>query len=282
MVVVLKFPRGVIAFVRVALVLVVILATGAAAGIAQTVAPSSYSAMADRSTYTKPALPAIGPAGSHFTDPTFGSAMARVTDASTRPGAVGQSYTTPSAAHQTAWNADSTYFYVRSVDGYFIPYAFNASTMTASRVQAASSGAGGLLVASQAEPQFSFVSPNVLYVTGQDPTYDWPIVRRFDMSTGSYTDLVNLGQVAPIAHSTYTGGLLRRRGTGSALSRRRLCRSPAAVGGPLGHDHIDTDREWRQPDRHDHSAELPSASRVARQERTIRDPRVDIGRSRPR
>ena len=138
---------------------------------------ATYTARADRSTHSKPALPQLGPAGSTFTDPAFGSRMLRVTDASTRPGAVNQSYTTPSAAHQTAWNANSTYFYLRSVDGYFVPYAFDPSSMAASRIQATSSGAGGLIVNSQTEPQFSFVSPNILYVSRQDSTYDWPIVR---------------------------------------------------------------------------------------------------------
>jgi hypothetical protein len=139
--------------------------------------------------------------------------MLRVTDAGTRPGSPGRSYTTPSAAHQTAWNADSTHFYVRSVDGYFIPYAFNAATMTATRVQATSSGDGGLVVASQAEPQFSFVSPNVLYVTRQDSANDLPIVQKFDFSTGTYTNLLNLGEAAPIARSTYAGGLASSAGS---------------------------------------------------------------------
>src|SRR5690348_1377462 len=89
---------------------------------AQSVTPAAtaYNAMSDRNSHPKPALPSIGPAGSTFADPTFGSRMLRVTDANTRPGAIGRSYTTPSAAHQTAWNANSTYFYVRSVDGYFV------------------------------------------------------------------------------------------------------------------------------------------------------------------
>src|SRR5215813_3467244 len=145
-------------------------------------APAAYQATTDRQVRSKPPLPSLGPANSGFTDPTFGSRMLRVTDANTRPGAPGRSYTTPSAAHQTAWNVDSTYFYVRSVDGYFIPYAFNASTLSASRVQASGTGDGGLIVASQAEPQFSFVSPKVLYVTRQDPANNWPIVQKFDFS----------------------------------------------------------------------------------------------------
>src|SRR2546425_1377530 len=116
----------------------------------------AYSAKQDRQTYSKPALPQLRGAGSTFTDPAFGSRMARVTDANTRPGHAGQSYTTPSAAHQNAWNTTSTYFYVRSVDGYFVPYAFNPSSMAASRI--GGSDDGGLLISSQTEPQFSFVS----------------------------------------------------------------------------------------------------------------------------
>lgn len=178
-----------------------------------TVSVATYTARSDRASYQKPSLPSIGSAASTFTDPTFGSRMMRVTDANTRPGVSGRSYTTPSAAHQTAWNANSTYFYVRSVDGYFVPYAFNPSTMAISRMQATNSGTGGLLIDSQAEPQFSFVSPNIVYGTRQDSTYDWPIVRQFDFSTGSYTDLLNLGEAAPIAHGTYAGGLSSSAGS---------------------------------------------------------------------
>jgi len=170
-------------------------------------APATYQAAMDRDVRSKPSLPAIGGAGATFADPTFGSRMLRVTDGHTRPGSPGRSYTTPSAAHQTAWNASSTYFYVRSVDGYFIPYAFNAATLSVSRLQATNSGDGGLVIASQTEPQFSFTSPNILYVTRQDSGNDWPIIAAFDFSTGAYTDLLNLGEAAPIARHTYTGGL---------------------------------------------------------------------------
>src|SRR2546425_4174819 len=132
------------------------LTVGAGSLHAQTSSPRAYSAKADRAVVSKPALPQIGGAGATFTDPAFGSRMLRVTDANTRPGHAGQSYTTPSAAHQNSWNTTSTYFYVRSVDGYFVPYAFNPSSMAASRI--GGSDDGGLLISSQTEPQFSFVS----------------------------------------------------------------------------------------------------------------------------
>lgn len=175
-------------------------------------APSSgitltYNAFTNRAAYTEPALPPLGPAGYAFTDPTFGSRIVRVTDANTRPGVTNRSYDTPSAAHQTAWNTDSTYFYIRSTDGTYVPYAFEPSTMTVSRIQATSTGAGGLTIYSNAEPQFSFVSPNVLYGTVQDSSNDWPIIRQYNFATGSYTNLLNLGSVAPVAQHTYAGGV---------------------------------------------------------------------------
>jgi hypothetical protein len=85
--------------------------------------------------------------------------------------------------------------------------------MSISRLQPSGGGNGGLLIASQAEPQFSFVSPKIVYVTRQDSTYNWPIIQSLDLSSGSYTDLLNLGQAAPIAHATYTGGLASSAGS---------------------------------------------------------------------
>ena len=63
-------------------------------------APGFYAAVTNHHVYPKPALPALGPAGFHFSDPTFGSPMLRVTDKQTRPGLPGRSFTAPSAAHQ--------------------------------------------------------------------------------------------------------------------------------------------------------------------------------------
>ena len=98
--------------------------------LAQSGVPSTYHAVSNRIVYPKPALPVLGSAGWRFSDPTFAGRMLRVTDASTRPGFPGRSYSTPSAAHQLAWNATSDRFYIRSLDGWFIPYNFNPITLT--------------------------------------------------------------------------------------------------------------------------------------------------------
>ena len=163
--------------------------------------PTSYFAITNRNVYQEPpAPPSLGPAGHRFVDPTFGSRLLRVTDANTRPGPPApeprtRSYSTPSAAHQLAWNSTSTRFYIRSLDGWFIPYNFDPLTMTASRINP--TGNGGLLISSQVvEPQFSFVSPDIILGARRDTTatdgINYPVIYKYDFSTGQYSDLLNL------------------------------------------------------------------------------------------
>ena len=185
----------------------------ASAASAQPPIPSSYYAVTHRGIEQKPPAPSLGAAGFRFVDPTFGARVLRVTDTQTRPNDIGRSYSTPSAAHQLAWNATSDRFYIRSLSGWFIPFDFDAATMTASRIQPAPTGNGGLLVSSQVEPQFSFVSRDIIYGTTRDQTVpvgegDYPVVHKFDFSTGMYTTLLNLRTVTPgLQPDTYTGAL---------------------------------------------------------------------------
>ncbi len=76
--------------------------------------PSTYLAIADRTTREKGTLPALGPAGYAFQDPVFESRIFRITDGATRPGALDRSYRTPSSSHANAWSADGNYFYTVS------------------------------------------------------------------------------------------------------------------------------------------------------------------------
>ena len=59
--------------------------------------PTTYSGNSTRATIVEPALPALGPAGFRFNDPSFGSRLLRVTDANTYPGRIGASWVTGSA-----------------------------------------------------------------------------------------------------------------------------------------------------------------------------------------
>jgi hypothetical protein len=182
------------------------------------VVPTKYAATTNRNIYPEPKLPKLGNAGFKFRDPTFGSRMLRVTDANTRPGLSGRSYTAASSAQQLAWNAASNLFYVRSIDGTFIPYTFNATKMTAARIDPTTTGDGGLVIRSQVEPQFSLRSANLLFGSRQDSANDWPIIQQFDFATLTYTDIVNLGALTTIASGTFAGAL-----SSSASTPEELC-----------------------------------------------------------
>src|SRR5262245_49636195 len=96
--------------------------------------PVSYRAVADRGPRAEPPLVRLGAAGFSFNDPAFGSPMWRVTDRLTRSDAVDRSFRTPSATHQNAWSAASSYFYVVSNGGTIIPFSFDAATAGFSRL----------------------------------------------------------------------------------------------------------------------------------------------------
>jgi hypothetical protein len=169
-------------------------------------APAAYTAITDRNAYTKPSLPALGAAGFAFADPTFGSAMLRVTDGYTRPGSVNRSFRVASNAHLAAWNADSTAFYVESNDGTIIPYRFNPATMTASRIQAAGTADGGLTLAFYVEPQFSRLDPNVIF--GIRSGSNSRTISAYDFQAGTYSTVLDLDTIVGGLADTYVGGLL--------------------------------------------------------------------------
>ncbi len=150
-----------------------------------------YVAVTDRFTYAKPALPSIGPAGSSVADPVFGSAITRITDGSTRPDTLDRSYRTPSSAHQNAWSATGSRFYVVSADGSVLPYSFDAKTGSAQRVQPTPSGAGGLVLSFYIEPQFSYLRDAVIYGSYNGPGATLRTIDQYDFSTSSYSGLID-------------------------------------------------------------------------------------------
>src|SRR5512145_1100474 len=113
---------------------VCLLAAGQAAAQTTDVPPASYDAITDRGPRLEPSLPAIGGAGYGFVDPVFGTPIRRLTDGITRPGRPDRSYRTPSGTHQNAWSAGGSLFYVVSTDGTVVPFAFDAATGKASRI----------------------------------------------------------------------------------------------------------------------------------------------------
>ncbi|HEX6464000.1 MAG TPA: hypothetical protein VFZ98_06100, partial [Vicinamibacterales bacterium] len=165
-----------------------------------------YFAVTDGDAYDKPALRVLGPAGSTFTDPVFQSTITRVTDADTRPGTPDVSYRTPSSPQQNAWSASGSYFYVTSTDGSIVPFAFDATTGTATRIQSTTSGAGGLLLNFYIEPQFSYVNDSIIYGSVADG--DLHTIDQYDFSAvGQYTQIIDLETIVSGLSGTFIGGI---------------------------------------------------------------------------
>jgi hypothetical protein len=173
---------------------------------AASASPTTYVAITNRAAYPKPPVPALGPAGYAFNDPTFGSRILRVTDGNTRPGLPNRSYRVASNAHLATWNSSSTGFYVISNDGTVIPFSFDPATMTARRIGATGSGDGGLTLAFYVEPHFSMSNPNLIY--GVSSLSNNRTFAKYDFSTGAYTMLLDLDTVVGGLSGTYVGGMM--------------------------------------------------------------------------
>src|SRR5258708_25207376 len=164
-----------------------------AAALAQ--APATYDAVTDRGPRAKPTLIRLGPAGFSFNDPVFGSRLWRVTDRLTRSDKPDRSFRTPSATHQSAWSASSSYFYVVSTDGTVVPFAFDPATGSASRLDP---------LKFYIEPQFSYVNDSAIYGSLGGPAHT---IDQFDFGTGEYTRLIDLEDIATGLDATYVGGV---------------------------------------------------------------------------
>lgn len=172
-----------------------------------------YTAIADRIPRPKPALPALGPAGAQFADPAFGSTLARVTDASTRPATPNRSYRTASASHQVSWNATSTRFYVVSTDGTIVPYTLDPATGMAARIPSAT-GDGGLTLQFNVEPEFSSTDANLLYGVIYNGART---IARYDFDSGTYSNFLSLDTIVAGLSGTYVGGLAIGGGPGEKM-----------------------------------------------------------------
>jgi hypothetical protein len=168
-------------------------------------APAAYDAVRDRGTRAKPALQAPGIAGSSFVDPAFGTMITRLTDRTIRPGSLDRSYRTPSGTHQNAWSASGRHFYVVSTDGTILPFAFDAATGRASRLNPSSSGEGGLVLRFYIEPHFSYLHDGLIF--GSASGGSLRTIDQFDFATGAYTRLLDLDTLAPNLAGTYVGGI---------------------------------------------------------------------------
>jgi hypothetical protein len=146
-----------------------------------TCGPPEYCARTDRRVEPYPDKPpAIGPAGSIISDPTFGSRVLRVTDNGSDPKQVDRPLFTPSSAEQNSWNKNSTMFYVTTSGGGFLLYDFDPAGMKARPARNPNPNWG-------AEPQFSFERVNILYgMNSRLATFE-----QYDTSSGQVTEVNN-------------------------------------------------------------------------------------------
>ena len=179
--------------------------------------PGPYDAIIDRIVRPKPGTAAPPAAGGRFADSLFGSRMLRVTDRNTRPGTWSVSYRSPSGSHQNAWSRSGRYFYVISTDGAVVPFAFDGTSVTASRIAPSNAGDGGLLIKFGGEPEFSFVDDS-LYGVYIGAGANLRTITAYDFVRNVYTPLLDLDTAVPGLAGTYVGGVSASAGAVEKIS----------------------------------------------------------------
>jgi hypothetical protein len=171
--------------------------------LAQAQSPTTYTGVTDRGPRAKPAPIKLGAAGFSFNDPVFGSRIWRVTDRFTRSDATDRSFRTPSATHQNAWSADSSYFYVVSNGGAMIPFAFDKDTGKFGRLET---------LRFYMEPQFSFINNSLIFGSMTAPGASLRTIDQYDFGSHEYSRLLDLDTLAPGLQGTFVGGIFSSAG----------------------------------------------------------------------
>jgi len=165
-------------------------------------APFSRAAITNREIYPKPPLPALGPAGCVFRDPTFGSRLLHVTDAGTLADSglrAGRFITTPLYGEPNAWNADGSLFYLEG-SGALLPFTFDRKRFRANQVEDTVAPDKKLVLRADQDATFSYNDPNSLYVK------DRGTILRYDFSNRRFYSVLDLHAVSG-ASTRYLGPL---------------------------------------------------------------------------
>jgi len=162
------------------------------AGLAQ--APSTYSAYTGTDPKTIPPAPALGPANSVITDPTFGSRILRVTDLNTRGG---ESFVSTDSGFHRSWNADSTAIKLTGPHGDSYWMSFNLSLF---QVGDGSSRPAVYAVPFGASWEWSTVDPDIIYfLRGSN-------IAKYNKSTGVTTNLAATPNGHPVTYMAVVVG----------------------------------------------------------------------------
>jgi hypothetical protein len=186
--------RGPSIFLSIALMM----ATGALGvrpSAAQTTAPSIYNAYTGTDVKVVPPAPALGPANSVITDPTFGSRILRVTDANAKGG---ESFISTDSGFSRSWNANSTAIKLTgpSGDGYWLE--FNPGTF-----QVGTGNGEPVLhpLSFGATWEWSAVQPNIIYYLSGNT------IETYNTTTGASTPLASTPTGDPVTYMAAVIGL---------------------------------------------------------------------------
>src|SRR6516165_8022415 len=140
-------------------------------------APSTYSAYTGTDVKMAPPAPALGPANSVITDPTFGSKILRVTDPNTNGG---ESFISTDAGSHRTWNANATAIKLTGPhgDGYWLEFDPNNFKV----------GNGSANPKPHATPfgatwEWSTIDPDIMYVLNGNQ------IAKYNKSTGTTTNI---------------------------------------------------------------------------------------------
>jgi hypothetical protein len=139
--------------------------------------PSTYSAYTGTDAKVIPSAPALGPANSVITDPTFGSRILRVTDQNTDGG---RSFMPSDTGFFRTWNADSTAIKLQTSGGVGYWLEFNPNTF---RVGDGSANPVVHQLALDYRWMWSAVNPDLIYHLNGNQ------LARYNKSTGVSTNL---------------------------------------------------------------------------------------------
>lgn len=146
-------------------------------------------------------------AGTVITDPDFGNAIARCTDAQTDPARPNTGFNTNAgaAAIVNHFNQDDTLLYVQESGAVGVVMQFDAQTMQCTRIYASNpayASTGGLTITG-AGADFSYSNPNWLYVW--DSTGGGAKIYRYDFSDRSATGSPAVTLIADFIADTGSG-----------------------------------------------------------------------------
>ncbi len=190
---------------------------GAVGGVTGGGDPASFveTLLTDTDTRTEPTLPTLGAAGTKITDPTFGTTILRVTDATTEPDTGGHKGVINSYSTQQAFNSDNSrvLFIVRDGSPRARFYDFTPSTCSVNTT-------GYLLSSAPAGLQeygmtWSATDPDKIYGVGNYNLYEITVPSGSSTTlktftglghTGGYVTQMNMSDDADVFAMRFEGG----------------------------------------------------------------------------